>query len=176
MSEQDGLCPLEVGVPRNDDVKVPARLVQEGPLQRLKAGLRRAQVVAEPEPEVQRDLVVAAPAGVQLAAHRPRQLRDAPLHGHMNIFVRRCEGETLLAKLRLHPPESPRQGAAFRAGKDAGPFQCLAMGETAENVIFKQAAVKGKRGGEAFHARVGRGGESPGAGLSGRGHGRAVRG
>ena len=58
--------------------------------------------VAQIEPLVERDLIVAGAARVELAAHRPRQLDEPALDVHVDVFEL--------------PPE--REAAALDLGAD----------------------------------------------------------
>ena len=56
-------------------------------------------VVAHPEPEVGRHLVVARARGMQPAGRRPDQLGEPALHVHVDVLERAIEAE--LAALHL---------------------------------------------------------------------------
>ena len=58
----------------------------ERPLQIAQARGHRVDLVADPEPQVGRDLVVAAAAGVELAADVADAVDQRPLDVHVDVF------------------------------------------------------------------------------------------
>ena len=81
----------------------PASLLgpaDECPLQRPQPGGHRVDLVADPQPQVGRDLVVAAAAGVQLAADVADPVDQGPLDVHVDVFQ-------VLAELELAGGDFP---------------------------------------------------------------------
>ena len=58
-------------------------------LQASEEFVNRRDLVTHKEAHIQQDLIVAAAGRMQLAAERADFLREPPLNGHMDIFVRR---------------------------------------------------------------------------------------
>ena len=145
MSQQHRLGPLKVGISGQDDVDGLTSLLQERPLKPLEAKGDPLKVVAEIQPEVQRHLIVSTASGVQFSADGTDEFRDSTFHGHVNVLVRIREGEPTFPQLRSDAPEPAHEQTAFRPGENLGFFQSLTMGETAQNVIFEQVSVEGKR-------------------------------
>ena len=83
----------------------------------------------------------------------------------MNVLVRIRERETVFTKLVTDLFEPARQSAAFRAGQDPGFFQGLAMGQTAQDIVFEQRSIKREGGRKTFDQRMRRLGDSPGPGF-----------
>src|SRR5213593_4853168 len=93
MGEQDRLSALQVRIPGHPAVQVLFRASEQRSLDVGDAVIHVAEDVAEIEPLVQRDLVVAGAARMELAAHRARQLDEPPLDVHVDVFELLPEGE-----------------------------------------------------------------------------------
>ena len=127
--KQDRLRALQVRVARERDL---GRLL--GPLQRAvvcSSWMRRielAALAAEVQAQVERDLVVAAAAGVQLGARVARDLGDAPLDRGVDVFVGRRERERAGRQLLLDAVERVHDRGPLvgrRAGRRAASmFTC----------------------------------------------------
>jgi hypothetical protein len=165
MGQRDGLGPLEVGIPGNNHVEVLTGLSEERPLHILEARLQRPKVISQIQPEIERDLIVPAPAGMKLSSHRAHEFRQPAFHRHMNVLVRIRERETVFTKLVSNLFEPAHQGAPFRTGQDFGFFQGLAMGEAAQDIVFEQLSIEGQGGCKAFDQFMRRFGEATGPGF-----------
>src|SRR6185503_5849068 len=84
--EEDRLCSLEVRVARHGDVEAVRRALDERLLRMAQALAGRGQDLAEVEPLVQRDLIVARASRVELAAHGARQLDQPALDVRVNVL------------------------------------------------------------------------------------------
>ena len=96
---QHRLGPLQVRVAGQDDVAVALGRVDERPLQLAQPAVEVVDGVAHPELDVGDDLVVAAAAGVQLAADVAEPLDQGPLDVRVDVFE--LDGERELAALDL---------------------------------------------------------------------------
>ena len=72
-----------------------------------------AALAPEVQPQVERDLVVAAAAGVQLGAGRARDLGDPALDRGVDVLVGRCERERAARQLLLDSIERGDHDAAL---------------------------------------------------------------
>ena len=81
VGEQDRLGGLDVGRPGHDGLAVALGQPDEGTLESEDRGVEPVDRATQPEPQVRRDLVVARPAGVELAGERPDPRRSAPPRG-----------------------------------------------------------------------------------------------
>ena len=97
MAEGDGLRGLQMGKARHHG---PGMFQRAAGQRMLEGGQRRIGLVdgvADIEPEIGRDLVVARPRGVQPSRGRPDQFGKPALDIHMDVFERALELERALA-------------------------------------------------------------------------------
>jgi hypothetical protein len=85
--EQDGLRPLEVCVAGHDEVLVRLGSLEERALNLDQSVLHMLHCVPDKEVQVERNLVVAAPASMQLERHIAYDLAQPPLHGRVHVLV-----------------------------------------------------------------------------------------
>src|SRR5690349_14899918 len=91
--EEHRLGALQVRVTGQVGVAGVTRALQQYLLQTGERGDLRLALAAQPEPQRERDLVVAAAAGVQLGAGRAGDLGDAPFDRGVDVLVARDERE-----------------------------------------------------------------------------------
>ena len=87
MSQGDGLRLLEVGVARDDDIGVRLGYLDERPGELGQLLLAQGARLEQIEADVERDLVVAGPSGVELPADVSDLFDEATLDRRMHIFV-----------------------------------------------------------------------------------------
>ena len=112
---------------------------------------RPARALApEEQPQVERDLVVAAAAGVQLGAGRARDLGDPPLDRGVDVFVGRRERERRRRRAPLRRGRarrrSPARSSLGRAGRRASSM-CDVRARPGE-VVGREPAVERQADGE----------------------------
>ena len=93
VAERDRLRALQVGEPRHDALGVLARAQRQRLLQAGDLPDQLVHGVADPESEIDRDLVVARARRVQPAGHRPDVGGEPRLDVHVDVFERALEGE-----------------------------------------------------------------------------------
>ena len=81
------LRPLEMGVCGENEIRGLLRLHQKRGLKQTQLMIHFFNGLADPHPEVSRDLIIPAPSGVQFAAHISKFLDEPVFHRHMDIFV-----------------------------------------------------------------------------------------
>ena len=99
MAPGHGLRGLQVGETGHDPIGARLGLRQSRADQRGEAINRRVALIAHPQPEIGRHLVVARPARVQAACGLADDLLQAGLHVHVDVLQVGAEGE--LARLDL---------------------------------------------------------------------------
>ena len=99
VAQVHGLGALQVRVARQPPVAVRFRELQEPRHQRGDEFPRALGARPDVQREIRRHLVVSGACRVQLAPHRPGQLRDAALDRHVDVLVGVLERE--LAGLEL---------------------------------------------------------------------------
>ena len=96
MGGQHRLGPLHVGVAGQDHVGVGVAAADEGPLQVDQPLVDLVDGLADPEPQIGGDLIVAAAGGVQFAAHVADAVDQGPLDVHVDVFQFGAEREAAL--------------------------------------------------------------------------------
>jgi hypothetical protein len=115
--EVDGLRPLQMGVAGHRPIQVRGCLVCQH-MHELQHALARVQGVGPHEHrQIGGHLVVARARGVHLAPHRPDDLREAPLDGHVDVLVVRANLERVLVDLLPHRLE-PALDLCLVLGRD----------------------------------------------------------
>ena len=157
MRKEDWLGSLGVGIARHHGVDM---LLCPGDQRRFEGIGRVEELEARAlyvEPEVNRHLVVAAPAGVQLAPQRPELLSQAGLDGHVDVF---CSPHPALPRVRGRGHflfdflEGQIDAQLLFRRQDPGPNQRLRIGATASDVLTKEPAVNRQRARKAVDQRV----------------------
>ncbi len=121
MREQHRLSSLHVGVPRKRRVADLDRAIEQHLLQRDDAGGDHAELALAPEPQRGRDLVVAAPPGVQLAADLAGDLGDASLDRRVDVLVRGLELERPARRARRRRRRARRRSPRLRRRRATPP-------------------------------------------------------
>src|SRR5579859_5857989 len=149
MAERHRLGPLQVRVARHRPVRMPGRRTGErGHHQRdgLDAGCRRGPAV---EAEVEHDLVVARPAGMERRTRR-RDLGQPALDHGVNVLIGVDEIEIARVELALDAPQSTLDRGKLGGLDDPGRGQATGVGDAAGDVIRIEIEVDLERGGEAL--------------------------
>ena len=121
--EEDGLGPLQVRVPREVRVAGVLGPREEHLLELVDASDERGTLASEVEPDVERDLVVAATARVELGPRRPRDLGDAALDRGVDVLVAGLERERPAVELLPDAVERVGDGRGLLAGEQPDPGQ-----------------------------------------------------
>ena len=99
MPERHGLRGLQMGEARHDRAGMFQRPRHQRVLERGQRRIDLVDRVADIEPEIGRDLIVARTGGVQPSRRRPDQLAEPALDIHVNVLERALEIERSLADL-----------------------------------------------------------------------------
>ena len=140
--KKDRLGVLEVCVSGHDHIQVSSRLFQERMLEPPQPSEQGPEHIPQVHADVQRHLVVPAPAGVQLAPDRADQLREPPLDRHMNIFVLRDERKAACFDFSPHVSQASDDGGRFPVGQYIGQLQGLTVDDAALNIVLIQPLVE----------------------------------
>ena len=144
MGEQDRLSALQVRIPGHPAVQVLFRASEQRSLDVGDAVIHVAEDVAEIEPLVQRDLVVAGAARMELAAHRARQLDEPPLDVHVDVFELLPEGERAAFELGADGLQPREQGRELVLADELRPAERPGPRRAAFEVIGPEAAIEGE--------------------------------
>ena len=156
MGQQHRLGALQVGIARHDHVAVPLGQPGQAFLERGQQLVDVLSFLAQVQADIQHDLVIAAPGGVQLAAQQTDLLGQTPLDRHVDIFVRGQKREAVPLNLTLNPLQTLADFFSFGRGQQLLLDQHLTVGLAALDVVTGQPPVKGQGRGEGLHPGVGR--------------------
>ena len=126
---QHRLGPLRMGIAGQDHVQVAVAAAHEGPLQVDQPLVDLVDRLADPEPQVGRDLIVAAAAGMELAAGVAEPVDQGPLDVHVDIFQFGREREAVLLNFLADLAQGLLNLAAFVVAEQADLGQHLGMGD-----------------------------------------------
>ena len=154
MGGQHGLGPLQVGVGGQDDAGVGVGPADECPLDEFQAGRHGVDFVADPEADVVRDLVVAAAAGVELAADVADPLDQRPLDVHVDVFQLLAELEAAGGDFVADLLQAGDDLVALVVGQDADLGEHVGVGDRAADVVGVEPAVEAHAFGELLDAVV----------------------
>ena len=135
-------------------VAVAVASADERPLQVDQAAVDLVDRVAAPQPQVGRDLVVAAAGGVQLAADVAEAVDQRPLDVHVDVFQLGLELEAALLNLLADRLQALLNLPAFVGGEQADLGQHLGMGDRGADVVRVEPPVEADAFGELLDAAV----------------------
>ena len=93
MGEGDRLRLLQVGETRHEGIQILLHDAQDSLQKMLQQGVRLVNLIADVKLHIQRDLIIAAAAGMQLLSGVPDPADQMRLHKAVNIliFIRKCK-------------------------------------------------------------------------------------
>ncbi len=160
LGQGHGLGGLEMGAPGQERVLVLRGALQEHGGQLGQAGAPGRGPARDEQPEVQGHLVVARAAGVELAAHRSHQGREAAFNVHVHVFQGRVPGERAGLDLGEHGVQTLDERGGLVPGDDPLGGQHAGVGLGPGDVLGVQPVVETHRLGVALHQGVGGRGEA----------------
>ena len=147
VAELHRLGPLQVGVPGEVGIAGGIGAGEQHLLERQDRLGHLAQGALRVEPQVGGDLVVAAAAGVDLAAGGTGDLGDPPFDGGVDVLVGRAELEGAAGELLLHLVERGEDRRRLLTVEQAAPHQPAHVGARAGDVVGCEPLVVGQRDG-----------------------------
>ena len=142
MGQQHRLRPLQVRVPGQVHVVRLARPLGEHLLERHDLLGQADERAPAPQAQRRRDLVVAAPSGVQLRAGVPCDLGDPPLDSRVDVLVARAEGEPPLDELLFDDVERIDERVHLAIAEDPRLAQPLDVRARPGEVVERQRLVE----------------------------------
>ena len=152
---QHRLGPLQVRVARQDHAGVAVAAADERPLHVGEQAVGAVDRVADPQPQVGRHLVVAAAAGVQLAADVAEPVDEGPLDVHVDVFQLLAEDERAGGDLGADLLQAGDDLVGLVGGEHADRGQHPGVGDRAADVVGVEAAVEADAFGEPLDAGIG---------------------
>ena len=163
--EEDRLRALEVRVAGEERVAMAAGERGERALHSGQGGVDGVALGAQPEAQVERHLIVPAPAGVELPADGADELGEPPLDRHVDVLVGGQEAEAAGVELAAHAREPALEARALAPGEEPRAHQRAHVRHAAGDVVRVEAAVEGQGGREGLGRGGGRRGEASGPRL-----------
>jgi hypothetical protein len=144
VGEQHGLSAAQVRAGRDDDFLLEELLRASEDRAGQRADGRGGPVDGpeSPEPQVERDLVVAGPARVDAAPRVARELDQAPFHVQVDVFIGVRETEPARLDLPRDGPNPPLDACQRRAAEELPPEEAARVGEGPGEVRLREAAVE----------------------------------
>ncbi len=155
MREAHRLGPLKMCVTRHDGAGVLLRPVGQSLDQFLQKSADPRGLVLQPEPEIERDLIVPRSRGVELLAGVSDPRRELLLDEHVYVFCLRIEGEPAGYEVGEDLSQPERDRLTVGPGNDAAVGEHPSVGYRPPNILRVHPAVEGDRGVEAVGQRVG---------------------
>ncbi len=128
----------------------------EGGLQGHQPRVDAVDRLADPQPQIGRDLVIAAAGRVQLAPHLAEPLDECPFDVHVNVFELDVELEAALLNFAADVAQGLLNSPAFVVGEQADVGQHLGMRDRGGDIVRIKAAIEAHTFSELLHAAVGR--------------------
>ena len=148
MSQQDGLGALQMGVAGQRRVTRRGGAVEEDGLERVDTTRHVEAFASHEQPQRGGDLVIPAPAGVQLRARVARELGDPALDRGVDVLVGRRELERALGDLELGAVERREHERALLVGQQPDPGQHLDVRARSRDVVDRETRVERQALGE----------------------------
>ena len=142
--KQHRLRALEVRVAGHDRVAGFDRPIEQDRLECVDPARRVSALPPDEQAQRGGNLVVPAPARVQLRAALARQLGDTAFDRGVDVFVGRRERERPFGELVLHPVERDDHHRGFLVGEDADAREHRDVGARARDVVGRQPPVEGQ--------------------------------
>src|SRR3972149_3944132 len=132
-----------MGIARYNDIDMGTGLVHDGLLKLEYTAIHLPDDLTEIELEIQSDLVIPAPCGMELLAYRAYLLNQPLLNIHVDIFQFYRKEERLIFYRLSDILQPPQNGRKLPLLEDAYLAEHLCMGDTPLDVIFVEALIKG---------------------------------
>ena len=167
VGEEHGLGPLKMGVAGDHRLGMPSPQLDQGTLEVAHLAFEQDDLVPEPQPDVEGDLVVARAGGVELRGgrHAAGQLR---LDVHVDVLQLRLPLEGSRLDFGAQGVQTGDDLLPFLAGEHPDRLQHRGVGGRAEEVVAPEPPVEGDRFGKGGDVGRGAAGKAAGAGDDGR--------
>ncbi len=159
--EEHRLCRLSVRHPGQDRLPVTLRPLDQGSLQVPGARVDVAARAAKPEPQVERNLVVPGPPGMQPPGDRADPGGEGRLDVEVDILERRVPGEGASLDLRAERLQPGHDRVCIGLGYEGGADEAVHMGDRTRDVVGRQEAVDLERPRERCNVRIALSRETP---------------
>ena len=149
-----GLGGLEMGIARHEESDFGCGALYGDADEGAQLLLRGFELFSQPEPEVGRDLIVAAAAGVQFSGYGADQFGQAAFVGGVDVLVAGLNFKLTGAPFSGNKLEAGDDLFGLLLGQEPGCGQRAGVGLAAADVGQPQAPVEVDRRVELFHQRI----------------------
>ena len=146
MGERNRLRALQVRVSGHYGIQMLFRRFAAGGNQFTAQRDQAVDLSGEIHTDIQRHLIIAAPAGVQPLARVADTLRKLPFHKGMYVFRSHVDGERARLNVGEYSSESFDNGFAVALRNDAHLAQHGGMGEGTGNILLNHTGIKADGG------------------------------
>ena len=135
MPERHRLSRLQMRVARHDGVGVFAGRIYQACEDRRQLPIHRVDAVAQPQPHIGGDLIVARARRVQLLARFADEFGEPRLDVHVDVFERFAPDELAALDFAANARQAAHDGAMFGSFEHADVAQHVGMSDGAEDVV-----------------------------------------
>ena len=150
MGERYRLRALQMRIAGHHGLDVGARDLDQRAAQSAHERDHCADFVAQIEPQIERDLIVARSRGMQFAARGPDFFDQPALDREMDILVGDVEAKMPGTDLALDSAETRSDLARFRRGDQANLREHLRVRDRTENIVAVEPPIERQRRAEGF--------------------------
>ena len=154
MTEGHGLRPLQMRITGHDVVRVRLGNIRERPDHGAQQGTDFADLTAQIEPDIQRDLIVAAARGVQTLARVPDPRGQDLFHEHVDVLRFGIDRERAGFEIGENAVQPCDDLLALLCVDDALLPEHGGVRDGARDILAEHAGIKGDRGIEVVDAGV----------------------
>src|SRR6266566_5597711 len=162
MRERDDLSSLQMRIPGHDRLDLVLCAFDQRASEIHDRIVQSREAVDGEEAQVEGDLVVPAPSGVELPRDLADDVAQPPLTDAVDVFEIARPRERLLLHLLNDPLKATFDRLGFLLGEDPLPTEHPRVGEASPNVIPRDPAIELEGAGESGDSALQRGRESSG--------------
>ena len=154
MAEDDGLCTLEVGIAGNDGIPGFLRLVANGADHLCRQGADLADLLAEPQAQIESHLIVSAAGGVQTLACIADAAGQFGLVEGMDILSMEVDLQSAALQIPEDAFQPGQNGLGVLGRIDALGTQHGGVRHAAGQILYRQTLIKANGGVEVVRDLV----------------------
>jgi len=156
MRGQDRLGTLHVGIAGQNHAGIGIAPADQRPLDFGQPPINFVNRLADPEPKVGRDLIIATPGRVELTANVAKAIDEGLLDVHVDVFKFRTEREAALLNFPAYFAQGLLNQPAFIGREQANFSQHLGVGRGTIDVLRKQTAIEAHTFSELLNSAISR--------------------
>jgi hypothetical protein len=143
MTDRHGLSPLEMGVPRQEDILVRLGKPDKGGLQRPDTRMKEGYLITKIEAQIGSHLIIATSCRVEFGSGFTDPTGQLLFDIHVNILEINREWEFTPFNLTGDFIQSTLYGIKLGRGDEPGIPESSGMSDTPDDIVVVQSPVKG---------------------------------